>query len=270
MMPDSSGGILGYWDNSDAHVASVEVKTMTTPNTIRNAKDIREIFDSFSILNSIGMSEGMDKYFRELLSTTAFRFQCIHLAATLGISKDLFIVAKGSSGRVGEVIHAILLHISEEIRNYYLMYIDAVRVSDSAYVGRETSCIPAEYNSIISASHASDMHTWASVYSLCQSYKHRVQQHGPLPPSRMIKPIFLLYWSALKGGVDEFSRALTTLAYTNTSEHPIASIIRLLFCAQVAIAAIVHRLGIPRDEEKLPPVMTEYSRGKGIKLSAIL
>ena len=36
-------------------------------------------------------------------------------------------------------------------------------------------------------------------------------------------------------------------------------------CAQVANAAVVHRLGIALDEEKLPPVMTEYSRGKGYK-----
>ena len=91
------------------------------------------------------------------------------------------------------MIYAVLLHISEQLRNYYLMYMDAVRVSAFAWVGREASCIPAEYNSIPTASHASDMHTWASFYSLCQAYKDRVQQYGPLPPSRMIRPILLVY-----------------------------------------------------------------------------
>ena len=132
MMADSPDGILGYSDNSEAHVASIEVKTMTTPNTIRNAKDIRERVASFSILKNIGRSEGMDKYFRELVPTTTYRFQFIHHAATLGISKVLLIVAKGSSGGVVVVIYAVLLHISQQLRNCYLMYMDAVRVSTFA------------------------------------------------------------------------------------------------------------------------------------------
>ena len=82
MMADSSDGVLGYSDNSGAHVTSIEVKTMTTPNMIRNAKDIRERFASFSILKNICRREGMDKYFRELVLTTAYWFQCIHHAAT--------------------------------------------------------------------------------------------------------------------------------------------------------------------------------------------
>ena len=131
------------------------------------------------------------------------------------------------------MIYAVLLHISEQLQNYYVMYMDAVRVGVFSAVGREARCIPAEYNSILSARQASDLHTWASIYSLCQAYKDRVQQHGPLPLSRMIRPIFLVYRNALKGGVDEFSRALTTLAYTNTSAHPIVRIIgRSSFCVR--------------------------------------
>ena len=71
MMADSPDGILGYSENSEVHVASIEVKAMNTPNTIRNAKDIRQRFSSFSILKNIGRSEGMDKYFREIVPTTA-------------------------------------------------------------------------------------------------------------------------------------------------------------------------------------------------------
>ena len=46
--------------------------------------------------------------------------------------------------------------------------------------------------------------------------------------------------------MDEFSRAVKSLAYTNSSENPIVSILGGLICGQVCNASIVHRIAIAR------------------------
>ncbi|CAN8067640.1 unnamed protein product [Agarophyton chilense] len=68
----------------------------------------------------------------------------------------------------------------------------------------------------------------------------------------MIRPTAFVYWNYLKGGVDEFSRAMTSLCYTNVGENPIVSIIGRLLCAQVNNAAVVHRLCLARQKGHLP------------------
>ena len=92
----------------------------------------------------------------------------------------------------------------------------------------------------------------ASFYNRSRTYKRLVESNGPLPPSRKIRPALLVYWNALKGGVDEFSRNLKTLAYTNSSENPIVSIIGRLISSQVGSARIAHRFSVARSCGVLP------------------
>ena len=68
----------------------------------------------------------------------------------------------------------------------------------------------------------------------------------------MIRPSALVYWNYLKGWVEEFSRALKSLCYTNSSENPIVSVLGRWLAAQVNNAALAHRLSIGKRRGLLP------------------
>ena len=169
----------------------------------------------------------------------------------------IFIVAKGSRNGVGEIIYAVMLEFTECLRNHYMFVLDCIRVSAFNWIGGDASGIPNRYDVLLEDTFATDLYSLASFYNLSQAYRNLVQKNGPLPPSRMIRPTLLVYWNTLKGGVDEFSRALKTLAYTNTSENPIVSIVGRLISSQVGNAAIAHRLSIARKREVLPDMNHE-------------
>ena len=70
-------------------------------------------------------------------TTTGCRFQFLHHDAADDLEHILFIVAKGSNCGMGEIIYAVMLHMSQHIRNIYLLFMDAVRVSAYDRVGKE-------------------------------------------------------------------------------------------------------------------------------------
>lgn len=65
--------------------------------------------------------------------------------------------------------------------------------------------------------------------------------------------------------MDEFSRALTSLCYTNASETPILSIIERLLCAHENNAAVVHRFSLTRKCGSLPGSWVEVQTVKGYR-----
>lgn len=79
----------------------------------------------------------------------------------------------------------------------------------------------------------------------------------PFPPTRMIRPTTLVFWNSLKGGVDEYSRAMQNLTRSNVSENAIVTIITRLLMAQVCNAAVAHRLVKSRQTSVLPPTLVE-------------
>ena len=70
----------------------------------------------------------------------------------------------------------------------------------------------------------------------------------------MIRPSGLVFWNLLKGRVDEFSRALKSLCYTNSPENPIVSVLGRLLIAQVNNAAVVHRFALAKTRGRLPEI----------------
>ena len=87
----------------------------------------------------------------------------------------------------------------------------------------------------------------------------------PLPPARMIRPTVLIYWNALKGRVDEYSRAMKTLSRNNACEKPILSVIKRLICEHINNSGVLNRISLPRANNRLvsnigevPAHMREY------------
>ena len=68
--------------------------------------------------------------------------------------------------------------------------------------------------------------------------------------------------------MDEFSRALKSLCYTNSSENPIVSVLGRLLVAQVNNAALAHRLSIAKRRGLLPEPSSHIDTNqKGLQCS---
>ena len=120
-------------------------------------------------------------------------------------------------------------------------------------MGLRSSSISQEYDDMLQASFASDLHSFASFYGLSMSYKKLVRDRGiPLPPGRLIGPTLLVYWNSLKACVDEYSRDMRYLTKTTTSENSIVSVIGRILCSQVKKAATLHLLVVARSKGLLP------------------
>ena len=114
MLADSPDGILGYCTTGDIHsCAAIEVKTMTSPATIDNAKALWDKDRPLSKMSGIRSSELAENQFKKLVSTPEYRLQCIHHVVILGLNRVIFIVAKRSRNGVGEIIYAVILEFTE-------------------------------------------------------------------------------------------------------------------------------------------------------------
>lgn len=168
---------------------------MTAPNTLQAARDLKTKYGKLVVIKDTGGAASATKRFHQLVPSTEYRVQCIHHAAVLGIKHVLFVVAKGSSMGVGEILYIALLQFSEQLRNCYTCSLDCIRTAAFTWIRRDAKLIPKEYDALLSSSHASDLFSFASYYNLSMAYKSLVAKNGPLPPSRLIRPTMLVYWN---------------------------------------------------------------------------
>ncbi|CDF34053.1 unnamed protein product [Chondrus crispus] len=254
MIADSPDGILACKNEiEESFVCAAEIKTMTALTTVSEATHLREQFGPLTILSDVGSCGAADELFRTLIPSTQYRAQCLHHAATLGLKHVLFIVASSGSVTHGQIIYGCLIQFSEYIRHSYTFTLDSVLSMGFGWVGREPKYIPREYDALLKESHASDINSFASYYSLSTGIRRLIDKDGrPMPPARMIRLTPAVFWNHLKGGVDVISRYLKTLARSNISENPVTSIIARLLVMQVNNAALCFRLFKARELGKLP------------------
>ncbi|CAN8073937.1 unnamed protein product [Agarophyton chilense] len=250
--------------NYDELVAcEVEIKTMTALNTIEAARQRRHSLAPITYINDIGQNEESLKQFQALVPSTEYRIQCVHHALSFNLNYVMFVLTKGSNCGVGQVIYIAILEFHKSLKAMYSYILGSIHVGAFEWVGKGASAITNEYDDLLQTSHASDLHSYASYYSLSQAYKTLARNCGTLPPARMIRPTAFVYCNYLKGGVNEFSRAMTSLCYKNSGENPIVSIIGRFLCAQVNNAAVVHCLSVARRKGRLPDQFEEMQR-KGV------
>ena len=88
-------GVIGMeHDGDDIVTAAVEVKTMTSVNTIKNARQLRQRFHSFVRLQNVGRNRVSTKQFQALVPSPEYRAQCLHHSVTLNTPNVLYVVRK--------------------------------------------------------------------------------------------------------------------------------------------------------------------------------
>eukprot|EP00178_Gracilaria_changii_P016681 TRINITY_DN479_c3_g1_i11.p1 TRINITY_DN479_c3_g1~~TRINITY_DN479_c3_g1_i11.p1 ORF type:complete len:1373 (+),score=138.00 TRINITY_DN479_c3_g1_i11:3191-7309(+) len=248
----SPDGIVAISTTNDLKLGVIEVKTMTAIATIAKAKSVCEQYGEIVRLRNIGGSQYSTNLFHQLVPTSDYRMQCIHHAAVSGKNNVFFVVATGSHMGVGTIIYIAWLEFRPSVIANYIYCLMTVRVAAFDWIGDKADKIPKQYDALLLDSYATDLYSFGSFYNLAKAYKQLANDKGPLPPSRMIRPSALVFWNLLKGGVDEFSRNMKQMCYTNSSENPIVSVIGRLLCSQVANAGVVYRMVKARLSGMLP------------------
>ena len=163
-------------------------------------------------------------------------------------------MAKGGSVAAGGIIYSAVLEFPERLQAPYLFCLDAIRAAEFQWIGKPAENIPREYDDLLKSSNASDLYSFASYYSLGIALRKRIMERkSPLPPARMIRPTILVYWNALKGGVDEYSRAMKTFSRNNACENPIVSVIGRLIFGQINNSGVLQRIVLARAKNRILP-----------------
>lgn len=92
---------------------------MTSLRTMEEAKEITRRYGTLSMLSDIGGNAHSKKLCQKLVLSSAYRTQCLHHAAVLGIKNVLFIVGKGGKASPRGINYASLLQFKETFRHYY-------------------------------------------------------------------------------------------------------------------------------------------------------
>ena len=110
MLSDSPDGLCGLLGASNETICAViEIKTMTSPPTIEDAKQVSNCHRRIFHIAYIGTSSEDNSYFEEVVPSTAYRLQCLHHTVVFGVDHVLFVDAKGSSMGTGRILYAVLL-----------------------------------------------------------------------------------------------------------------------------------------------------------------
>ena len=235
-MKSTSGGMV---------VVSIVVKTKTSVATIDAANRTRDLYDSLINITCIGENAYSNKLFCEVVPNVWYRAQCLHHAATADTNTVLYVVAKAGRTTYSGIIFVAQLHFSDQIIHSYLYALDTLHVGAFEWIGRSARNIPDEYDTLVRDTFASDLQSFSSYYNISLSLKKHIQTTGlPLVPSEMVRPTVLVFWNAVKGGVDEYSRSMTNLTHHNVTQDPLTTVFLRLLMSQVHNAAISYGLYI--------------------------
>ena len=214
----------------------------------------------------IETSDDNIKCYHKCLTSSDNRSQVLYHAALLGVEDVLFTVSKGGRNARGEILYIAWITFSKQLVQSFTQILQAIQRLSFTWTMESTPVIPNTYKELVCDSFASDMHTFQGFFHLQESLLKLVVDHNcPLPPSRMLRPTFLVAWNALKRGVDEYLRYMKFFANSKASEDPSATVVPRLLGTQALNAAICYRilqarksLGLPRDRETLEPHRRGY------------
>lgn len=251
--PDAIAAALN--EKGMIQVFAVEIKTMTALTTIQSASFKANIYGELILLSDVGGDLQSTQILHELVPTTQYRSQCLHHAATLCINSVLFMITTSGSMTKGRILYACIVNFTETIRYQCTYILESVRHTGFSWIGVTERISQKEYDGMQQPSHASDIHSFMSCYSLSEALRKRVENRNALiPPSRMTRLTPTVYYNHQKSGVDVISLYMKTLARCNNSENPVVSIIARLMSMQIGNAAVLHRLHCVRNRKQLPAI----------------
>ena len=256
MLADSPDGVMACADEDDfTDVYAIEIKTMNSVRTIETASVLRDKYGPVLFLQNVGSKMQSSQLFREMIFSPQYRAQVLLHSATLGINNVVFVVGTGGSMVEGGILYACIIKFSQLLRHEYTYILDCLRASAFTWIGKESENVPKEYDDMLKSSHASDIYSFISYYSLRKACRSEVMKRGkPIPPRGMKWLTPAVFWNNMKGGVDVVSRYLKTLARTNISDNPVVSIMASLLSMQGTNAAVINRPFMARGKQILPNI----------------
>ena len=264
LISDSPDAIAALEDElGRVNVVSIEVKTMTSVSTISAAEQIRDSFDKVILVHDIGLTNAGNDIFSIVVSNSSYRAQCLHHAATTNSNTVLYTTAKGGRTTHSSILFVAVLHFSDRLIHNYLYTLDTIHISAFLWIGKDAKQIPNEYDDLVQNTFASDIHSFASYYNMSTSIKKHVIQTGlPITPARMVRPSVLVFWNAVKGGVDEYSRNMTHLTHHNVSQNPLTTVVLRLLMSQIHNAAVAYKLCLASLSGVVSSLSTDYDNNR--------
>ena len=130
MLCDSPDGLCGLLGASNEIICAViKIKTINSPQTIENAKQVSDCRVRIFNIADIGTSTENNSCFQEFVPGTAYRPQFLHHTVVFGVDQVLFVVAKGSSMGTGKIMYAVLVQFSQLLRNSYQYCLQEIQLA---------------------------------------------------------------------------------------------------------------------------------------------
>jgi hypothetical protein len=196
----SVDGLVELSLGGEAHFQCViEIKTMTTPNTVNEARAIANGMNKLSICYL-----GDDTFLKCV--KPEYRVQCMHHACVMGVNAVLFIVASDHN-----IIYMLIIDLPIADVDMYESILDPLRETLDWIYG--TAPFPTECfcEGLGQSGYHVDVHSIRLQLALWKNTHALIRRHEkkPLPPCKYIVPTGIAYWNKTKGFVDVMSRLLS-------------------------------------------------------------
>lgn len=228
--------LIGTAENA-SFTAAIEVKTLSSERRLRFAFDMVQTVGQVLDIDA-DSAQCRDLYMKATMSTE-YRCQCLHHAAVTNTTDVLFVVASSS-----KIIYVLRLRYSEALLSDYRTYMEDVSGCVFSWIGALPKDIPSNVTDIACPEdEGTEVEAFFSYYSLCMSAHRHVAETGtPLEETAQIKPRAALMWNAVKGGTDEFSRALSDLKVEIVGSRPFCKYVLRYALTQIYNSFLCYRL----------------------------
>lgn len=202
--------------NADPITCAVEIKTMTSANTLMEARNIAS-----QMFQVTYCSFGDDKFKKGVKSE--YRTQCIHHACVMRVNVVLLVVASDV-----DIIYMMMIDFTREELAQYEKLLDQVSTTlDWVYGDEPFPSASFGEEGVTQNGYHVDIHSIRMQLSLWKSTHNFIKNHGnkPLPPCRYIVPSGIAYWNKTKGFVDVMSRLLSHIKIPFKRGGPVLQLI---------------------------------------------
>ena len=162
--------------------AAIEVKTMTSVKTIREAMSVASTYADVIIINNIGSSEEANELFKRSILSTDYRAQCIHHAPTLQTNTVLYVVSKGARSGKGEIFYFCIFEFNQQFIFNYMFYLNTVRSFAFSWLAYSSSSNPSECEKLRMESYAGELQSFQRYFTLRKAILNAIDIRGsPFP-----------------------------------------------------------------------------------------
>ena len=179
----------------------------------------------------------------------------------------LRVVTASGSADVGGVVRVVEIEFEEGMTDLYRRLLLSIKSLAFDWIGERAGNVPASFSGAVTDTYVGDFDSFLSYYklsmALCELFHRR---EGPLTPTRMIRPNALVTLNAVKGGTEEYSRALLDLMTDVVRIHPLVFVLLRMVMTQTLNVALAYRMCklLQRDQapsrlQELPANLRGYS-----------